>query len=728
NRINPVSQRIQEQFIPRPNAGSANSTFQNFSFLHPWPTDLYKWDGITTRVDYNLNSRTLIFGRFINRLTPYVLPGPFPELGTWTRDRNHYSTVLNVTRTFSPTFVNSAHWGWAKDYFIDGTQLDGYQPQMADAAISAIGLQGVNPQGFSVMGFPTIAIVGVQQLSSNVGGVNLNRNDHEISNNATWSVGRHVLKFGGEWRYFHDNPQAIPANTFGNFNFNGTYTGLGYSDFLLGVPFSSSRINALVDRTQTAYELGVYVQDTFKVSQKLTLDLGLRWDYFRHALYKDRLQFNWDRATGDVIVPTDMVDKVSPLYPRNIRVMGGDPFPRPARDNIRPRLGFAYRITEKFVFRGGYGQYTEALGALHRAQGTGPFVIGETYFNEVVDGRPFLTFPNPFPASLSSATVASQSISGYPRETDNGVIHQFNASLERQFAGNVGVRVSYIGSRSRGLNYTLQINKPEPSLTPFTAARRPYPQFVNAVTTLNDGRANYDAGQIEVQKRAGGVIMSAHYTLSNSMLDHANLDNPYNHKMWSRDAYNSRHRFVLNASYDLPFGRGRTWLSQSPRAVDAVLGGWQLGWITYLQSGQYFTPTFTGSDPSNTNTSGGLPDRIKDGNLPRSERSPDRWFDASAFVPPPPGRFGNSGVAILEGPGLNLHHLSAIKNFNLTERLRFALQANITNVFNRPHFDWPNANISVPASVGRVFQLREGGGGREMSGPRNIQFRFRIEF
>lgn len=728
NRINSVSRSIQDQFIPRPNAGAPNSTFQNFSFLHPWPTDLFKWDSITTRVDYNLNAKTLIFGRFINRLTPYVLPGPFPNLGTWTRSRDHHSTVLNVTRTFSPTFVNSAHWGWARDYFIDGTEVDGFQPQMADAAISAVGLQGVNRQGFSVMGFPTISILGVQQLRSNIGGVNLNRNDHEISNNATWSIGRHVVKFGGEYRYFHDNPQAIPNDNFGNFNFNGSLTGVGYADFLLGLPFSSSRIDPLVDRTQTGYELGLYFQDTFKITQRLTLDLGLRWDYFRHALFQDRLQFNWDPATGDVIVPSDVLDRVSPLYPRNIRVVGGDPFPKPARDNFRPRFGFAYRFTDKFVLRGGYGQYSEALGALHRAQGTGPFVIGETYFNQIVAGVPFLSFPNPFPATLTSAAVPSQSISGYPQQTDNGVIHQFNASLERQFLSSIGVRLSYIGSRSRGLNYTLPLNKPQPSLTPFTPARRPYPQFVGASTILSDGRANYDAGQIEVQKRAGAVIMSAHYTLSNSMLDYANLDNPYNYKMWNRDAYNSRHRFVLNATYDLPIGRGRTWLNKAPRAIDLALGGWQLGWITYLQSGQYFTPSFAGSDPSNTNTFGGLPDRIGDGNLPRSERSPDRWFDPSAFVPPPPGRFGNSGMAILEGPGLNLHHMSAIKHFQITERWRFVLQGNFTNIFNRPHFDWPNANISVPANVARVFRLREGGGGREMSGPRNIQFRFRLEF
>jgi hypothetical protein len=226
----------------------------------------------------------------------------------------------------------------------------------------------------------------------------------------------------------------------------------------------------------------------------------------------------------------------------------------------------------------------------------------------------------------------------------------------------------------------------------------------------------------------GALILTAHYTYSNAINNYSNLENPYNHYFWNRDQFNSRHRAVINAQYTLPVGRGKQYLGQAPRAVDAVLGGWQLGWVSYFQSGQYFSPSYAGSDPSNTSTVGGLPDRIADGNLPAEQRTRDRWFDASAFVPPPPGRFGNSGVNILEGPGLNLHHLSAIKEFRVTERLHFVLQSMITNIFNHPHFDFPNANISVPASVGRVSQLREGGGGREMSGARQVQFRFRVEF
>ncbi|HET8547545.1 MAG TPA: carboxypeptidase-like regulatory domain-containing protein [Bryobacteraceae bacterium] len=733
NRINATSLRIQNLYIPQPNQGSSTSTFQNYGFVHPYPTDLYRWDGVTGRLDYYFGTKNQIFARFINRLTPYVLNGPFANLGTWTRKRDHHSIVVHDTHTFSPSLVNEFHWGWIKDYYIDGEETDGVTPTRADEAIRNIGLQGVNRQGFSVMGFPTIAITGLQQLTQNRGGVNLDRQDHEFADSLTWSRGKHVLKMGGELRRFRDFSGAIPADTFGTFTFNGSFTGSPYADFLLGIPLTSQRVDPITNRTQRAYEFGAFITDTFKVSRKLTLDLGIRWDYLRHAKYEDGLQYNWDPQSGNVIVPEEARSRVSPLYSPQIRIVTGNVYPTPSKRNFRPRIGVAYRITDKFVARGGYGQYTEALGNLHRAQGTGPFQIGETYTpNRIVDGVPLFAFPNPFPSSLAGAAIPSQSVSGYPLETENGVIHQFNVSLEREF-GAYGVRLSYIGSRSNGLNYTLSTNKPQPSLTPFAQSRRPFPQFVGTSYVLSDGEANYDAGQIEVQRRAGSLTMSAHYTLSNSMNNYsANnssfLENPYNHYAWSRDAFNSRHRAVINAQYTVPVGRGKRFLSQAPRPLELVAGGWQVGWVSYFQSGQYFTPTYAGSDPSNTNTVGGLPDRIRDGNLPRDQRRPDRRFDASAFAPPPPGRFGNSGINILEGPGLNLHHLSAIKEFHITERLQFVLQSMVTNIFNHSHFDFPNANISVPASVGRVFQLREGAGGREMSGARQVQFRFRVEF
>jgi hypothetical protein len=185
---------------------------------------------------------------------------------------------------------------------------------------------------------------------------------------------------------------------------------------------------------------------------------------------------------------------------------------------------------------------------------------------------------------------------------------------------------------------------------------------------------------------------------------------------------------VITTSWDLPFGRGRWFLAAAPKALDMVFGGWQTQTVHYFQAGQYFSPSFTGADPSNTNTFGGLPDRIGKGNLAPSERRTGRWFDPSAFAPPPNGRFGNSGVNVLEGPGLNLHHLAIVKEFKITERWKIAPQASMANIFNTPHYAFPQANISVPGQVGRVTGHQGGGAPREKSAFREITMRLRIEF
>jgi hypothetical protein len=391
--------------------------------------------------------------------------------------------------------------------------------------------------------------------------------------------------------------------------------------------------------------------------------------------------------------------------------------PTPQKTNFRPRVGGAYRLRDDLVLRGGYGIFTETLGKFHRVQGIGPYQLSETFFNSISGGRPLFAFPNPFPAGAGQ--IASQSIDGYPNQTENGAIHQFNLTVEKEYRG-MGLRASYVGSRSYSLNYVLSVNKPGPSLTPFNQSRRPYPQFVNATFAEQDGKSKFDSVQFEVKRKmSGGLMFDAHWTISRNMADHLNLENPYDHRFWNQIGYTARHKAVLAARYELPWGRGRKWLSSAPRSVDFLLGGWTLDHIYFAESGTYFSPAFSGADPSNTNTFGGLPDRIGDGNLPRSERTLQRYFDASAFVAPPVGRFGNSGVNILEGPGQNLHHTGLIKLFRVTERTSFTYQVAFRNTFNHPQFNNPNNNISVPAQVARISS---GGSNR------NIQMRLRFDF
>jgi hypothetical protein len=205
------------------------------------------------------------------------------------------------------------------------------------------------------------------------------------------------------------------------------------------------------------------------------------------------------------------------------------------------------------------------------------------------------------------------------------------------------------------------------------------------------------------------------------MLD---FTNPYVEPGWGRDAYTTRHRVVVNTVWEIPVGRGRHYLPDAPAVVNHVLGGWQLYWIAYLESGWFFTPSFSGTDPSNTNSFGGRPDRICNGNLPADQREIYRWFDASCFAVPPTnsGRYGNAGTNFLEGPGYHMHHISLAKSFNFTERIKFTFTAAAANAFNHPNFVAPSANISTPGSVGVVSSLRQGAPARSM------EIRGRIDF
>lgn len=726
SRLNPMSVRTQETYIPAPNLGGSDLTTRNYVFLHPYHgTDRFRADYFTQRVDHHFSDRSTLFVRLMSRFTPYVLPGEYPSF-TWTRQRRHNGFGVEHTYLFSAQLVNTARFGWLRDKVTDGIEIDGVTPLQGDQVVSELGLRGVNPRGFSAMGFPRMNITGYPTLRVTPGGLNPVNRDLSFADSATWSTGRHVLKFGGELKTFRNFNGIVPEGTYGIFTFNGTLSGDAYADFLLGLPFSSQRRDPFIDRVRTTRELGLYLQDTFKITSKLTLDYGLRWDYFGEDRYEDGLMYNWDPATGNVVVPGDQLESISPLYPVDIiNVVAGRTAANPKMRNFAPRVGAAYRpFGSHTVIRGGYGIFTESLGQYARLQGGGPFDLTETFFNRPGDTGALFAFPDPFPAAAGD--IPSQSVAGYPAGTDNGRIHQFNLSIEQQVS-NIGFRVSYIGARNRGMNYNLSTNKPIPSLIAFSQSRRPYPQFVGTSFIQSDGRDNYNALQFEVQRKVGQVTFQSHYTLASNMSDYLNLQNPYDYKFWNREGTTTRHRAVFNATWELPIGRGR--LLNTPGLTDHLFGGWQIYWMTFLQSGSFFSPSFSGADPSNTNTSGGLPDRVGDGNLPENERTIDRWFDASAFAVPARGRFGNSGVNILEGPSLHVHNATATKTFQLSERFRIRIIAAASNVFNHPNFGLPAANISVPSQAGMISSTYGGSeGGAERAASRRMEMRLRIDF
>jgi len=730
NRFNAVAVKTQDTYLPEPNRGDPNVlTSNNFSFVHPFHYDFYQGDWPFVRVDHNLSSKNTLYVRFLRGRFPYILSRSLPKF-TWTRLRDHRQWAISDTHVFSPTLVNSFRMGILPNLARDGDEFQGVRPLQGDEAVAAIGLQGVNRGNYSAQGFPTMNITGIQSMSTVAGGVWEKNHEYSFENSLTWIKGKHVWKFGGEIRTFSTFNGRIPEGTYGTFNFNGSLTrsSIGYADFLLGLPQTATRLDPLTNRTTTNKEWGLFITDTFKVSSRLTLDYGLRYDYYALPTFTDGLMFNWDKATNTVNVSPEGRDRIHPLYPANIRIGAGPVVPEADTKNIRPRLSAAYRLTDKLVFRGGYGVFTERIDYFQRVLTGGPFQISENYQNVIAPGGGALfQFPNPYPVSLASASIPSQSITGFPIQTDNGTIHQLNFSVEREARG-IGLRASYVGSRGRGLNYNIGINKPQPSLTAFAQSRRPYPEFVGVTEARSDGKTKYDSFQIQAQKKVGDFTFNAHWTLANSFANYLNTENPYDvTRHWAHQSGDRRHYAVIMSVWRVPMGRGKKLLGTAPAAVDHVLGGWTVSTISYLTSGFYFSPSFSGSDPSNTNTIGGLPDRIGNGNLPDDERSYTRWFDASAFRVPAPGMFGNTSPNVLVSQGFNVHHLGLSKRFRITERFGATFSSQISDIFNTPHFNNPTSNISVPATVGQFTSVVSDFEAEKANG-RRIALVLRLEF
>jgi hypothetical protein len=729
SRFNSVSQKVLDLYYPKPNQGAANLMTNNYGWYFPYNSDLYKGDWPYMRFDHKVNDKNNLYVRWMRRHTPYIRPGSGFDWATYTQARDHRQLVASDTHVFTPNFINSFTFGHQTDFFLYGEEEKGIKPLTGAAAVSSIGLQGVNAKGYQAMGFPTIAVTSLSTLSNSTGAINNINSDNGVdtySDTMTWSKGKHVLKFGGEFRHYWWFSGSISNDVYGNFNFNGTYTGIAFGDFLLGIPYTSTRLDPIVNRPNHNKQIGWFISDTYKVSPKLTIDYGLRWDYYGIATYDDGLMYNFDLKTGNVIVSPETLSKVHPLFPKTIPISTGQVVPNADKSNFRPRISAAYRLTDKTVLRGGYGEFTDSWSYTARLAGATPFQLGETYYNAIANNTPLFTFPNPFPASITSATVPSQSVTVLPLNTETGTIRQFNFTIEREIK-NIGVRLSYIGMRNSGLNYgTYNMNKPQPSTATFTQSMRPYNLFNNVSVFGTDGKVHYNSLQMEVQKRVGAFVFNSNFTWSKNMYNWADTENPYAiTDKWARDGSNRNLYWVSSFTWALPFGRQQRFLAEAPRVVDYVLGGWTAQAVATFASPTYVSPSFSGSDPSGTNTSGGLPDAISN---PYNgiTRTYTQWWNLAAFAVPAKGHFGNASPNSLEGYGINVQHLSLAKRFRITERLSTTLTGAFSNLLNHPHFQSINTNTSA-ANFGMFTSTRPNYEPEKQS-YRQIDLKLRIEW
>jgi hypothetical protein len=726
SRISPVSQKLQEFFYPLPNFGPPDLQSGNWRGQRFGQTQGYtRFDNFDTRVDHRFREQDTVYARVSYRRLPVLgWDNVLPPTGRYDEIRSSNSAVASWTHSFSPTLLNEFRAGMTR-------MRDFTQPGLIGRGIlQQAGLQGIGITA-PLRAQPIITVTGItttDQSDSNV--LNLNTN-FQWTDNLSLTRGAHFLKFGADVIRDQLSNANLPNSIYGSYNFTGAYTGFGYADFLLGIPQTTSRAIP----TPESYLRGViwsfYAQDQFKVRRRLTLTYGVRWELQSPYHDKNSAQYSFDPLTGAVVVPDDALGRTNPLYPKSIPIIGAAKAGYPGSElvdfdetNIYPRVGFAFKpfSDEKTVVRGGYGIYGNTIyGAAGKALTGGPFSGSESFTNALTNGVPLFSFPQPF---LTVGQTATQNVSGLNPHAHTPYSQQFNLTLERQ-VGQIGLRVAYVGTRSLGLIYLRNLNEPPPSTIPFSNGRRFYPIYNTVNWYDNGGSQQYNSLQVSASKTYGkNLFFNTGWTWAKDLTDTQNtgasfsgpvIQNQFDRVSERGDNILDRtHRLYGNVIYTLPAGRGQRFLGNVPSVVNGILGGWSVSWVVVAQAGQFFTPSFTGSDPSNTNTVGGRPDRIGSAKL-SSGQSINQWFNAAAFkVPGCPdadpickspaniGRFGNSGVNVLRGPSTKNVDFSSMKTLQITEGKRLLFRVMMTNAFNHPNFSNPAANISAPGTVGRI--------------------------
>lgn len=708
SRINPVSARMIG-FYPDPNAQVGGN-----NFIGAPPTVRQTWQWLS-RVDHIFSEKDRGFFRVggYNPNSDAVIQVPNKANNGTAGGFTDLQIVLNETHVFSPRLVNDFRAGLSQE--VNYTYPDA-------SASPELGLQGV-----PLNEFPILNISGFLRLGSNPYSWDRNRS-YVFSEALNWQRGKHNLKMGGDYRWQMYNNYS-PGKLAGTYGFGATFTGLpgtantGYAlaDFLLGTPGSGAfNLNDYTYR-MTVHNAAVYFQDDWKVSRKLTVNLGVRWQY--NGPYTEK---NDQFATFS---PT-AINRTTGT-PGEVLFAGRDGSPRnfvPSQWNsFLPRVGFAYKLDEKTVVRAGVGLYRLPSIGYANWWPVSQYAVSQTFTS--VDGvTPFFTFASGvparsfnvdaqgrprIPASLTAPTVGVQMVDGRSRWP-----YTFNwqVGVQRLLPLNWLLEVNYAANKGTKLPVVLGTNqlRPEQFSIPQRQNLRPFPQYTGVSFLSNDGNSVYHSMQLSLERRyrAGFQTLFA-YTWSKVITD---VDGPSRtNGVGVQDVYNLRnergiagydvpHRVVGSFLYDLPFGKHGKFGAGLP-VVNYVVDGWQLSGILEFQKGLPLTIL----NPSNQ--LGGFtavqrPNQVGVAELPRGERTLDRWFNTSAFTAANALQFGTAPRFPLYRPGINNWDLSLMRNFKVTERWRLQFRGAFYNALNHGQYNAPGTTLNT-TQFGRISSGRD---------------------
>ena len=643
------------------------------------------------------------------------------------------------TRTLTPNIVNETRFGYTRFYNSTARQLAGVRDVVKELAIP-----GLNTGAPITWGIPSIGIQNYSGIGDDSEGPYENKNNSmQFLNNTSWVRGKHTFRFGGEIRrdQFNQDGNQFARGSFG-FENNATRNGPGgpggnsFADFLLGQIRRPETAVAIGSARFKATSFSFYVDDSWKVTSKLTLALGLRYENTPP----------WQDTTGKlftVAIPfMDSTPNVADRsrYPVFLRQgIGSDPYAGiavrwpnitvaqdgrlgdrlVARDNndFAPRIGITWAPTNRWVIRSGGGAFF--------AQDTGnprfdmARNIAGRFRQEAVSDFPDRQWANAFKEIAGATAQVPQPYSFanlYDRRTPYVLQYLFN--VQREFGNNMALEVGYLGSMSRKLESLRAVNEALPGATGSVISRSPYPNFGRIQLVDNGGRGNYNSlGMKFTKKYSNGMSALMSYTWAKSIDETSGIRVNDGDTLFPQNSYcmrcerglssfDTRHRFVTSVLYELPIGKGRK-MEVGNAFLNAIVGDWQIGNIFTLSTGFPLTVS-TGSDRSNTGAGFDRPNYNAGVDPNMANQDPTRWFNPAAYSVQAFGTFGNVGRNTLISPSIFGWDFSSIKNFNMGyhegHMLQFRFEA--FNFPNHPNWGNPDTNAGNPNNFGVIGGTR----------------------
>jgi hypothetical protein len=702
-------------------------------------------DQFNGRIDHRFSEKDTVYGRYIHSDITAFSPfgavtqatrggAALPGFG-WDLTTDNRNLAVNWTRVWTTRLIQELRFGYNN---VAGGQE--HQNVGNDFAIRnrIAGILAVNDDD---RGIPRFSITGLSPFGDEPNTIVRNNEDYQLDYSLSYNIGAHQTKYGFTWMKVKFAPQFqnIVRGSFA-FGASAVSSGLGFADFLLGLPNGASS-GALARADFRGDEYYFFAQDNWKARSNLTLTYGVRYEFSEPLVDRNLRVGNFDLKTRTIIIPYDG-NRIAPesafrsaSLTTGFRGGGAPGWPvvpaarlgigpgliRDDRNNWAPRIGVAWQAlgNDRLIVRTGYGIYynrKEMFGAATMVQRP-PFGFSATI-------NPPTSAFNPDGSRLQIETALSPAAFTaflLPVDPDmrTGYLQQWNLTLQASFWKNWLFEAGYVGSKGSHLYSIDSRNYRPPSATVLPNSTREFaPYFFGMAVWTDQGFSTYHSLQTRLVKRlSSGWQFSANYTLAKSLdnnsagssgsndSDTGALNNPNNRALEKgRSSFDARHRFVISAVYELPFGPGRKFGAGASGVGKKLIEGWQLGLIASWRSATAFTVDSNFDFHNIGRANGNRPDLKGDPNA--GPKKAEQWFNTAAFVNPVRGLFGAAGRNIVDGDTYSSVDFSTLKDIFLTEKLKLQFRAEIFNLFNHVNFGAPNRNY-LPVATGYqagVFQ------------------------